>query len=64
MPRPSSSCRVVLFVAGALALAGLAPAQQATVPKKRPLKHSDYDAWGTLQAPVLSRDGRYFAYNS
>src|SRR5207237_1226470 len=30
---------------------------------KRPLRHGDYDGWKTIQSPVLSRDGKYLAYN-
>ncbi len=33
-------------------------AQQA----KRPLTHTDYDSWRTIQAPQLSRDGKFVAY--
>src|SRR6516164_4853075 len=44
----------------ALALSGTAVAQQAA--KKRPMTHNDYDSWRTIQAPRLSRDGRFVAY--
>jgi dipeptidyl aminopeptidase/acylaminoacyl peptidase len=30
---------------------------------KRPLTHRDYDAWRTINRPVLSRDGRFLAYS-
>ena len=40
-----------------------APAQRAAAPAKRPLAHRDYDAWRSIATPVLSRDGRYFAYS-
>jgi dipeptidyl aminopeptidase/acylaminoacyl peptidase len=53
--------RFVLFV-GVLLLAELAWGQGA-VPAKRPLTHADYDGWNSVQLPVLSRDGRYLAYN-
>ena len=33
-------------------------AQQA----KRPITHSDYDSWRTIQAPQISRDGKFIAY--
>src|SRR6185369_8999059 len=35
-----------------------ATAQQA----KRPLTHNDYDSWRTIQAPQLSRNGKFVAY--
>ena len=36
----------------------LVTAQQA----KRSLTHNDYDSWRTIQAPQLSRDGKFVAY--
>lgn len=36
-------------------------AQQATT-TKRPLTHQDYDSWRSIQAPQISRDGRFVAY--
>lgn len=41
-----------------LSTGSLVPAQQA----KRPLTHNDYDSWRTIQAPQLSRDGKFVAY--
>ena len=29
---------------------------------KRPLTHQDYDSWRSIQAPQISRDGRFVAY--
>ncbi|HEU4479453.1 MAG TPA: hypothetical protein VFR80_13120, partial [Pyrinomonadaceae bacterium] len=29
---------------------------------KRPLTHNDYDSWRTIQAPQISRDGKFVAY--
>ncbi len=29
---------------------------------KRPLNHRDYDGWNSIQAQVLSRDGKFLAY--
>jgi dipeptidyl aminopeptidase/acylaminoacyl peptidase len=46
---------VVIFIAQALA--------SAQAPAKRPLTHSDYDGWRSIQLPTLSRDGCYLAYN-
>lgn len=40
-----------------------AAAQATPAPAKRPLTHRDYDAWRQIATPVLSRDGRYFAYS-
>src|SRR5687767_9431708 len=53
---------VVLVAVASLLLAGTASAQPG-VAAKRPLKHTDYDAWKTIQASVLSRDGKFLAYN-
>src|ERR1700674_3402628 len=36
-------------------------AQPATA-TKRPLTHQDYDSWRSIQAPQISRDGRFVAY--
>jgi dipeptidyl aminopeptidase/acylaminoacyl peptidase len=50
---------VALFCLLALLTAAAAvSAQQA----KRPLTHTDYDSWRTIQAPQLSRDGKFVAY--
>ena len=38
-----------------------APAAAAAGPK-RPLTHSDYDSWRSIQAPQISRDGKFVAY--
>jgi dipeptidyl aminopeptidase/acylaminoacyl peptidase len=34
--------------------------QQAAT--KRPLRHQDYDSWHSIQAPQISRDGKFVAY--
>jgi dipeptidyl aminopeptidase/acylaminoacyl peptidase len=36
--------------------------QQQTAPGKRPLRHQDYDSWHSIQAPQISRDGKFVAY--
>src|SRR5262249_8173368 len=36
-------------------------AQQSTT-TKRPLTHQDYDSWRSIQAPQISRDGKFIAY--
>ena len=38
-----------------------APAAAPTA-SKRPLTHSDYDSWRSIQAPQISRDGKFVAY--
>jgi len=40
------------------------PAQQQRTPasSKRPLTHKDYDAWRSIQAAQISRDGKFVAY--
>ncbi|MEO8386626.1 MAG: hypothetical protein ABI583_15350, partial [Betaproteobacteria bacterium] len=32
-------------------------------PAKRPIAHTDFDAWRTIATPVLSRDGKWLAYS-
>ena len=39
------------------------PAAAEPTQAKRPLAHRDYDAWRSIATPILSRDGRYFAYS-
>src|SRR5688572_1122114 len=34
----------------------------APAASKRPLTHSDYDSWRSIQAPQISRDGKFVAY--
>src|SRR6476646_10675900 len=36
--------------------------QRAPAGSKRPLTHKDYDAWRSIQAAQISRDGKYIAY--
>ena len=33
-------------------------------PAKRPIEHTDFDAWRTIATPVLSRDGKWLAYSA
>src|SRR5437870_1017518 len=35
---------------------------QQTAPTKRALTHQDYDSWHSIQAPQISRDGKFVAY--
>src|SRR5438309_2297403 len=35
---------------------------QQTASTKRPLTHQDYDSWHSIQAPQISRDGKFIAY--
>ncbi|MEO5762774.1 MAG: hypothetical protein ABIR28_10735, partial [Vicinamibacteria bacterium] len=59
----------VSLLAGSWASAQTAAAKPAVASPtsialtKRPLAHRDYDAWRSIATPVLSRDGRYFAYS-
>ena len=43
---------------------GIQAQQKAPAPvaPKRPLTHSDYDSWRSIQAPQISRDGKFVAY--
>lgn len=64
------SLSVLCLVALLTSIAGFYPA--ATAPPetagaqqpapKRPLTHQDYDSWRSIQAPQISRDGRFVAY--
>ena len=51
-------CAVVLLVSTFSAYAQ----QPAPAQTKRPLTHNDYDSWRSIQAPQLSRDGKFVAY--
>src|SRR6266568_9233756 len=35
---------------------------QQTTPTRRALTHRDYDSWHSIQAPQISRDGKFVAY--
>jgi hypothetical protein len=37
-------------------------AQQPAATTRRPLTHLDYDSWRSIQAPQISRDGKFIAY--
>src|SRR5881296_1853598 len=37
-------------------------AQKPNAQTKRPLTHQDYDSWRSIQAPQISRDGKFVAY--
>jgi len=53
--------RNLLILFSALSLVPLSvPAQQAAI--KRPLAHSDYDSWRSIQLQQLSREGNFLAY--
>ncbi|MCI0377252.1 MAG: hypothetical protein L0215_06590, partial [Gemmataceae bacterium] len=52
---------LLLFFVTAVVLVELTSAQAPAA--KKPITHADYDGWNAVQQPVLSRDGRYFAYN-
>src|SRR3954452_5247781 len=41
---------------------GVARAQQQAPAAKRPLTHQDYDAWRSILAQQVSRDGKFVAY--
>src|SRR5437588_4465579 len=54
---------VSLICLTALLLGSFAHAlAQQTAPAKRALTHQDYDSWHSIQAPQISRDGRFVAY--
>jgi dipeptidyl aminopeptidase/acylaminoacyl peptidase len=52
-----------LICAIALMAASFAQAlSQQTATPKRALSHQDYDSWRSIQAPQISRDGKFIAY--
>jgi hypothetical protein len=60
----TNSRRLVSLVC-ALTLIATSLAQalaQQPVTTKRPLTHQDYDSWRSIQAPTISRDGKFVAY--
>ena len=44
-------------------LAATSATAQTTQTTKRPLTHRDFDAWRSINTPVLSRDGKWLAYS-
>src|SRR5437660_1307989 len=63
MKQLRSTRLVSLLIAAALVATTLAPAlAQQTAVTKRPLTHKDYDSWHSIQAPQISRDGKFVAY--
>ncbi len=58
--RPGARSLAVAACALALLLVNHALAQPSAA--KRPLRHSDYDAWRSIQSPQLSPDGKFLAY--
>src|SRR5690349_2691931 len=59
MRKPLWKQLTALFVL-ALLISTWAVAQQTST--KRPLTHSDYDGWRSIQGQSLSRDGKFVAY--
>src|ERR1041385_2823255 len=53
----SALCAIALI---ATSLAHAFAQQPAT--SKRPITHQDYDSWHSIQAPQISRDGKFVAY--
>src|SRR4051794_31882056 len=53
-------CRLVLAFLGVALL--LAVDARAQGPAKRPINHTDYDAWRGLYGQRISRDGQFVAY--
>ncbi len=57
----SSACLVMLLLS---LLGGVARVVgQPASASRRPLRHSDYDAWRSLVGATISRDGRWIAYS-
>jgi dipeptidyl aminopeptidase/acylaminoacyl peptidase len=53
-------CQILLVAILSLSL--LSPVALAQQTAKRPLAHSDYDEWRSIQSPQLSRNGQFLAY--
>jgi dipeptidyl aminopeptidase/acylaminoacyl peptidase len=61
--RQISKNTVSLMLLAALLVSCFAHALgQQTAPAKRALTHKDYDSWHSIQAPQISRDGKFVAY--
>src|SRR5262245_39080112 len=58
--RPRAQHLAVALCAFALLLVNHALGQQPLA--KRPLRHSDYDSWRSIQSPQFSPDGKFLAY--
>ena len=59
--RVSRRCTSAICVIALLATSLVHAYGQAT-PPKRSLTHQDYDSWRSIQAPQISRDGKFVAY--
>lgn len=55
MPRPLCPLRLPVLLAVAALLSSAQP--------KRPISHTDFDAWRSISGATLSRDGKYLAYS-
>src|SRR5947207_14470851 len=53
------SCLCAIALIATSLAQGLAQKPATT---KRPLTHKDYDSWHSIQAPQISRDGKFIAY--
>ena len=59
--RVSRRCTSAICLIALLATS-LAHAYGQQTPSKRALTHQDYDSWRSIQAPQISRDGKFVAY--
>ncbi len=56
-------CLICLTLPFSLSATADATAPQTIgIAVKRPLAHTDFDAWQTIASPILSRDGKWLAY--
>jgi dipeptidyl aminopeptidase/acylaminoacyl peptidase len=55
--------RTLLVVAVFILIPALRDAAAQQPAAKRPIQHSDYDSWRAIQAPQISRDGKFVAYS-
>src|SRR5436190_7382994 len=61
----NTNSRRIVSLACAVALIATSLSQafaQQPAASKRPLTHQDYDSWRSIQAPQISRDGKFVAY--
>lgn len=62
--RATRFCVYTFLLCATLAIAADQPkkATVAATAAKRPLRHTDYDSWRSIQNQTISRDGRFVAY--
>ena len=52
----------LLLSVASVRLTSVAASTETPQTTKRPITHQDYDSWRSIQAPQISRDGKFIAY--